>query len=125
MSPAKQVGLPRPRDSRLAQTGNIASRPLKFAQVSSQFRGDAEGLVDLLIAASQMKPQAIPQLEGRELVKWADDSCCSGSALLDMPLEISSNRCVAADRVSAEPGSAMGLAPDSDLFSTAVRLLAC
>lgn len=61
-------------------------------QVSSQFRGDAEGLVDLLIAASQMKPQAIPQLEGRELVKWADDSCCSGSALLDMPLEISSNR---------------------------------
>jgi len=62
-------------------------------QVSSQFRGDAEGLVDLLIAVSQMKPQALPAgSAGRELVKWADDSCCSGSALLDMPLEISSSR---------------------------------
>lgn len=77
-----ETGCSRPRPPRLPNT-----------QVSSQFRGDAEGLVDMLIAACEMKPQAIPQLEGRELVKWSDDGCCSGSALLDMPLEISSIRC--------------------------------
>lgn len=57
------------------------------------FRGDAECLVDMLIQASQARPQAVPQLEGRELVKWCDDSFTGvSSALLDGPLEASNNR---------------------------------
>lgn len=60
-------------------------------QVPSYFRGDGEGLVDMLIAASQMKPQPQLSLPQRELVRWQDDSC-SASALLDMPLEGSSCR---------------------------------
>lgn len=67
--------------------------PIKLSSfILQMFRGDAECLVDMLIQASQARPQPVPQLEGRELVKWSDDSCIVGSALLDMPLEC--NRCV-------------------------------
>jgi hypothetical protein len=64
------------------------------------FRGDAEGFVDMLIAASRSKPVASPQLcalQGRELVPWQSEDSCSSAALLDMPLESSSSiRCVSA-----------------------------
>lgn len=58
------------------------------------FRGDAEGFVDMLIAASRSKPVASPQLcalQGRELVPWQSEDSCSSAALLDMPLESSSS----------------------------------
>lgn len=53
-------------------------------QTSAFWRGDAPELVDALIKACQAKPQALPEIQGRELVRWTDDSC-SGSLL--EPLE--------------------------------------
>jgi hypothetical protein len=56
------------------------------AQASAQlFKGDAAHLVDELIRCSQLKPAALPHLEGRELVPWTDDSVVPGAGFL--PLE--------------------------------------
>lgn len=57
------------------------------------FAGDAPQLLDMLVKSSAQKPAAQPHLDGRQLVRWEDDTCTSNSSgLLEMPLEPA--RCV-------------------------------
>lgn len=58
------------------------------------FRGDSEGMVEALIKACERKPvanTACPELFGRELVPWTDDSAAQGASL-DQPLEAGNRR---------------------------------
>lgn len=67
----------------------VANLPPSYQASAQLFKGDAAHLVDELIRCSQLKPAALPHLEGRELVPWTDDSVVPGAGFL--PLE---NRCV-------------------------------
>lgn len=72
---------------------------------SQQFRGDGEGLVDKLIAVSQIQPVAKTARQewiGRPLQKWCDDSA---SAVLLEPLETTNRRSAA---VAVNPPSGQG-----------------
>jgi len=57
--------------------------------VSNQafFAGDTPQLLDMLVKSSALKPAAQPHLEGRQLVRWEDDTCSNSSSLFEMPLE--------------------------------------
>lgn len=63
----------------------VASTLLSCQASAQLFKGDAAHLVDELIRCSQLKPAALPHLEGRELVPWTDDSVVPGAGFL--PLE--------------------------------------
>lgn len=51
------------------------------------FAGDAPQLLDMLVKSSALKPAAQPHLEGRQLVRWEDDTCSNSSSLFETPLE--------------------------------------
>lgn len=81
------------------------------------FRGDGEGLVDMLIAASQAKPVPTPSLAalaGRELVPWqAEEMPCPAGAspqLMDMPLEARHSKFPARQARAQQPSAAAAAA---------------